>query len=48
MVKLFYITYICVDLAHDKLFCAKVGKGGIKITHLYTRARMFNIVATSG
>ena len=29
MVLLFYTTYICVDLAHDEIFCAKVGKGGI-------------------
>ena len=30
MVKLFYTTYmyISVDLAHHKIFCAKVGKGG--------------------
>ena len=30
MVKLFYTTYICVDLAHHQIFRAKVGKGGIK------------------
>ena len=30
MVLLFYITYINVDLAHHKIFRAKVGKGGIK------------------
>ena len=30
MVLLFYTTYICVDLAHDEIFRAKVGKGGIK------------------
>ena len=30
MVDLFYNTYIIVDLAHHKIFCAKVGKGGIK------------------
>ena len=29
MVELFYTTYICVDLAHDELLRAKVGKGGI-------------------
>ena len=29
MVLLFYTTYISVDLAHHKIFCAKVGKGGI-------------------
>ena len=30
MVKLFYATYISVDLAHHEIFHAKVGKGGIK------------------
>ena len=25
-----YTTYISVDLAHHEIFCAKVGKGGIK------------------
>ena len=30
MVKLFYTTYINVDLAHHEIFRAKVGKGGIK------------------
>ena len=30
MVELFYTTYISVDLAHDEIFCAKVGKSGIK------------------
>ena len=29
MVQLFYTTYISVDLAHHKIFRAKVGKGGI-------------------
>ena len=29
MVKLFYITYISVDLAHQEIVRAKVGKGGI-------------------
>ena len=24
-----YTTYISVDLAHQEIFCAKVGKGGI-------------------
>ena len=27
---LFYTTYISVDLAHHKIFCTNVGKGGIK------------------
>ena len=30
MVKLFYTTYISVDLAHNDNINAKVGKGGIK------------------
>ena len=30
MVLLFYTTYISVDLAHHKIFNAKVCKGGIK------------------
>ena len=29
MVKLFYTTYISVDLAYDEIFCVKVGKCGI-------------------
>ena len=29
MELLFYTTYISVDLAHHKIFHAKVGKGGI-------------------
>ena len=29
MVYLFYTTYISVDIAHHKIFHAKVGKGGI-------------------
>ena len=29
MVNLFYTTYISVDLAHQVIFHAKVGKGGI-------------------
>ena len=33
MVKLFYTTYISVDLAHHEIFHAKVGKGGIKCIH---------------
>ena len=32
MAYLFYTTYISVDLAHHRLFLAKVGKGGIKST----------------
>ena len=28
--KLFYTTYISVDLAQQEIFCVKVGKGGIK------------------
>ena len=30
MVYLFYATYISEDLAHQVIFHAKVGKGGIK------------------
>ena len=30
MVQLFYTTYISVDLAHQVIFHAKDGKGGIK------------------
>ena len=29
MKDLFYTIYISVDLAHHKIFCAKVSKGGI-------------------
>ena len=29
MVKLFYTTYISIDLAYREIFRAKVGKGGI-------------------
>ena len=31
MVKLYYTTYISVDLAYQMIFHAKVGKGGIII-----------------
>ena len=31
MIYLFYTTYISVDLAHQEIFYAKVGKGGIKM-----------------
>ena len=31
MVKLFYTTYISVDLAHHEIFRAKVGRGGINV-----------------
>ena len=37
MVKLFYTTYISVDLAHYKIFRAKVGKGGINGTYCNSR-----------
>ena len=37
MVYLFYTTYISVDLAHHKIFCAKVGKGGIKEAFAHIR-----------
>ena len=50
MVKLFYTTYICEDLAHQEIFRAKVGKGGIKgiehgktsLVRLLNRAFGFN------
>ena len=32
----FYTTYISVDLAHQVIFHAKVGKGGISNTCCYT------------
>ena len=38
MVYLFYTTYICVDLAHDEIFRAKVVKGGIMM-HIQCIAR---------
>ena len=41
MVQLFYTTYICVDLAHDELSCAKVGKGGINPTSYLQRNLTF-------
>ena len=31
MVLLFYTTFISVDLAHQVIFHAKVGKGGINL-----------------
>ena len=35
MEKLYYTTYISVDLAQYGLFGAKVGKGGINIVMIY-------------
>ena len=35
MVKLFYTTYISVDLAHQVIFHAKVGKGGINPANIF-------------
>ena len=35
MVLLFYSTYISVDIAHHEIFCAKVGKGGIKVQNQF-------------
>ena len=32
MKRLFYTTYISVDLAHHEIFFAQVGKDGIKST----------------
>ena len=37
MVSLFYTIYISVDLAHQVIFHAKVGKGGINGIILYLR-----------
>ena len=38
MVKLFYTTYISVDLAHHEIFHSKVGKGGINnFVHLASK-----------
>ena len=31
MEKRFYTNYIVLDLAHYNIFCAKVGKNGIKV-----------------
>ena len=36
MVQLFYTTYISVDLAHQVIFHAKVGKGGINSVNLHS------------
>ena len=30
MIYLYYTIYISIDLAHHEIFCAKIGKGGIK------------------
>ena len=46
MVKLFYTTYISVDLAHQVIFHAKVGKGGINIVILAIVC-VFNFIAYS-
>ena len=35
MVKLFYTTYISVDLAHHEICRVKVGKGGINPVSQY-------------
>ena len=40
MVKLFYTTYISVDLAHHEIFHAKVGKGGISMSIHYAMNRL--------
>ena len=39
MVYLFYTSYISVDLAHHKIFHAKIGKGGIMERPAATRTR---------
>ena len=40
MVSLFYTTYISVDLAHQVIFHAKVGKGGINTDIRYSHDDM--------
>ena len=35
MVLLFYTTHISVDLVYQKIFHAKVGKGGIIMKRVY-------------
>ena len=40
---LFYTTYICVDLAHDEIFRAKCGKGGIKLRPEFFSGNFFRI-----
>ena len=45
MVYLFYTTYISVDLPHHKIFCAKVGKGGITI---FLKDLFFQIIHLCG
>ena len=48
MVLLSYTTYISIDLAHHKIFCAKVGKGGIKgSTTCLISLSLFVLQATS-
>ena len=32
-----FTTYISVELAHCEIFCAKVGKGGIKNSRIFSR-----------
>ena len=41
MVYLFYTTYISVDLAHHKIFRAKVGKGGIILLMYFLNQFLF-------
>ena len=43
MVKLFYTTYISVDLAHQVIFHAKVGKGGVNWLFRYKIAIFFTM-----
>ena len=38
MVKLFYTTYISVDLAHHEICHVKIGKGGISSTVIWPQS----------
>ena len=44
MVLLFYTTYISVDLAHQEIFHAKIGKGGIKMRMLARAWRINEVI----
>ena len=49
MVVLVYTTYISVDLAHQVIFHATVGKGGINVADFYAhRSRVRKQVKMSG
>ena len=44
MVKLFYTTYISVDLAHYEIFHAKVGKCGISYCIVSLMKQILNLI----